>query len=172
MLLFVVAVGWALVLVSWLRSRSETRGVNSITSFSRHLSVLERTSPARQALVAVDESDEVGGRRPLSYSPLQPLAVHRPRRPGRMTLTEARRRRRDVLVALAAATVVLGGLALTVGSAFIALFVVALVALGGYLGLLVRAQRIGAEREAKVRFLPTPAPVEVSSSYWLQQSAN
>ncbi len=168
MLLFVVAVGWVLVLASWLRARTETRGVNSISSFSRHLSVLERTSPARQGQGGVEAADEGAVVRPLRHAP---IGLATAGRPGRMTLSQARRRRRDVLVGLGAATAVLAVLALTVGAVFVALFVLAAVAMGAYVALLVRAQRIGAERDAKVRYLPQPTTLD-SSGYWLQQSAN
>ena len=45
LVLFVLAVVWAVYLVSWMRSRTSHRRVNSISSFSNHLSILERTTP-------------------------------------------------------------------------------------------------------------------------------
>ena len=49
MVLFIIAVLWALYLVSWAKSRTEHRSVNSISTFNKHLSVLERTAPGRSA---------------------------------------------------------------------------------------------------------------------------
>ena len=47
MVLFILAVVWALYLASWLRSRAQgRRNSNSIASFNKHLSVLERARPA------------------------------------------------------------------------------------------------------------------------------
>ena len=45
LVLFVLAVVWAVYLVSWIRSRTEHHRVNSISSFSNHLSILERAAP-------------------------------------------------------------------------------------------------------------------------------
>ncbi len=171
MLLFIVAIGWLLVLASWLRSRTEGRGVNSISSFSRHLSVLERTSPARPTIGMGPAADGGPRRAPLTvvgngHVPGRSL------RPATMSLRQARRRRRDVLVALVAATALFGVLALVVGAVFGVLFLLTGGALGAYVVLLARAQRIGAEREAKVRYLPAPAPVDTTTGYWLQQSGS
>jgi hypothetical protein len=171
--MFIVAVGWLLVLASWLRSRTETRGVNSISTFSRHLSVLERTSPARHGVDVVDATHAAGVARPTPMTPM--LSADTPYRAapaGRMSLARARRRRRDVLVGLVAATAVFGVLAVVAGTLFVAAFVLAAVALGAYVALLARAQHRRAEREAKVRYLPPPTTVETSTGYWLQQSGS
>ncbi len=107
--LFILAVVWALYLASWLRSRAHHRSRNSISSFSRQLIVLDRT-----------RSDEVlGGStlplgasgRPvvssssrLTYAPIDPL-VRPPQVRGFLsgapiTRQDAQRRRRDVLLLL------------------------------------------------------------------------
>jgi hypothetical protein len=53
LVLFVLAIVWAVYLVSWIRSRTEhTRG-NSISSFSNHLSILERAAPDSTSSVGV-----------------------------------------------------------------------------------------------------------------------
>ena len=49
MVLFLLAVVWAIYIASWARSRTEHRSVNSISSFTKHLSVLERTTPGRSS---------------------------------------------------------------------------------------------------------------------------
>ena len=54
--LFLLAVIWAVYLASWIRSRSEHRSVNSISSFNKHLSVLERTSRRARASPARSDS--------------------------------------------------------------------------------------------------------------------
>ena len=87
MILFVLAVVWAVYLASWLRNRSEHKSVNSISSFSRHLSVLERATPGSRQPVS---RAQVPGNFP-GYAPV--------RRNG-MSLSTARRRRRDVLFVL------------------------------------------------------------------------
>ena len=148
MVLFILAVMWLGVGISWARSRRDHRGVNSISSFSKHLSVLERTSPA------------VPGRSPSRSSgrptPIYPAVGYIPPRPP-MSLSNARRRRRNVLTALAGAAV--GTLVLIpfAGSMMVMLQVLADVLLVAYLGLLIRTQRLAVERRQKVRYLPRPA---------------
>lgn len=158
MLVVVVTVGWLLYIGSWMRARTESRRSNSIHSFSKHLSVLGGTTPAR--------SIHPGA----SVIPLRPGMLDR-RLPTRgLTLGQARRRRRDVLVALGGATVVFGALSLFVGGLANVLFVLSAVLLAAYVGLLARAQRIGGERRAKVRYLPSSRSVE--PVLLLQRSAN
>ena len=142
MVLFILAVVWAVYLASWFRSRTEHRRVNSISSFNRHLSVLERTSPARHGISAVARSP----RPPSIYGPVRTAG------PG-MTLTDARRRRRDVLYALTGVALVGLVLAVTLGGPFVVLCVLAVALLAGYVVALVRAQQLAQERRAKVRYL-------------------
>lgn len=169
MFLFLVAVGWAIYLASWLRSRTENRSVNSISSFNKHLSVLERTSPARAGLPSVatpaprSSQAGFGGAAGPVYGPV---------RRSVMTLDEARKRRRDVLFALAGAAIVTLAGAVVVGGPFIALQLIADLLLAGYLVLLVRAQRLAVERRSKVRYLaPAVAPV-AEVPYLVPQSAS
>ncbi len=161
MVLFVLAVIWAVYLASWLRGRSEHRSVNSISSFNKHLSVLERTSPARQGSAG-------GGRSSVTYTGYGPL-----RRPAAMTRGEARRRRRDVLFVLAGAVLVTLMLAVLAGGLLVYLQLLADVALVGYLGLLVHTQRLAADRRNKVRYLaPMGAMNEIESTYLVSHSAS
>ena len=159
MLVVVVTVGWLLYIGSWMRARTESRRSNSIHSFSKHLSVLGGTTPVRSVHPGA------------SVIPLRPgMPLRRLAAPG-LSLNQARRRRRDVLVGLGGATALFAVIALFVGGIASVLFAVSAVLLAAYVGLLVRAQRIGGERRAKVRYLPqtgsAPEPV-----YLLQRSAN
>jgi Flp pilus assembly protein TadB len=168
--LTILAVVWAIYLVSWFRSRAGHRSVNSISSFNRHLSVLERTSPARHGISAVAH-------------PARPASIYGPGRPAPvMTLAAARRRRRDVLYGLTGGVLLALVLAVTLGGPFVVLFPVAVVALFGYVAALVRAQHLAQERKAKVRYLrqsglgPVPAAddepaADLSPAYLLSSSA-
>ncbi|MCX7622030.1 MAG: hypothetical protein N2037_14455, partial [Acidimicrobiales bacterium] len=132
MVLFILAVLWAGVGLSWLRSRTEHRSVNSISSFSNHLNVLARTSPARRGLdVVTDRSpNRLGGPYPLYRAPCsRPVPV--------MTLSQARRRRRDVLFGLTGGSVFLLFLAAVIGGVFVVLGILAFGLLGAYVALLV-----------------------------------
>lgn len=144
MVLFILAVVWAVYLFSWVRSRAETRSVNSISSFNKHLSVLERTSPARTPIS--------GGPVTRMDGRISPPANGAPR-----TLDSARRRRRDVLFILVGTSLVTLLLAAVAGGFFIALFVLSAGLTAAYVALLVRAQRLAIERRTKVVYLPTEA---------------
>jgi hypothetical protein len=161
--LFVLAVIWAVYLASWLRGRAEHRSVNSISSFNKHLSVLERTSPARPR-------DTAGASRTaLPYPTYDPTG----RRAGAMSRSQARRRRRDVLFALAGAVLVTLMLAVLVGGVFVYVQLLADVALIAYVGLLVHTQRLATERRNKVRYLaPMGSMSELESPYFVPQSAS
>jgi hypothetical protein len=165
--LFVLAVIWAVYLASWIRSRGEHRSVNSISSFNKHLSVLERTSPARQGAGRPSTVGTYGAAAPYSgFGPVGP-------RPSRMSRHEARRRRRDVLFALAGGALVTLMLAVVLGGPFVYLQLLADVLLVGYIGLLVHTQRLAADRRNKVRYLAPVAPMtDVESPYLVPRSAS
>ncbi len=165
MVLFIIlAFAWAWYLVTWAKSRRETRGVNSISSFSHHLSVLERTSPARPGRHSF--ANRPSGR----PEPIFPAASYTPPRPP-MSISAARRRRRSVLYVLAALAVSTLVLIPFAGTTMIALQVLTDLMLVGYLALLVRGQRHASERRSKVHYLPnTVAATE--PQYLLQRSAN
>lgn len=162
MVLFILAVVWAVYLASWLRSRSRHRSVNSIASFNRHLTVLERTSPARHGIAAVPHRGRLGAASGV------PRSIPR----GGMRLDEARRRRRDVLYGLLGAAFVTFSLAVVAGGGFVWLHLLVDALLVAYVVLLVRAQRLAQERRAKVRFLaPVPGDAPAVPAYLLQSSA-
>jgi hypothetical protein len=164
--LFLLAVIWAVYLASWIRSRTEHRSVNSISSFNKHLSVLERTSPARQGLTASPTH------RPTApYS--GPVGMGAIRRHAGMTLSEARRRRRDVLYTLGGVALVTLMLAVVVGGSFIWLHLFADALLLTYVGLLLYGQRLASERRNKVRYLPPMGAVaDLDTPYLVPQSAS
>lgn len=161
LVLLILAAIWALVLIPpFLRTRAEGRPADSIVDFRRQLGVLQRTAPHRfgAANSLHDPYD-----RPVLAPPvrgLTPAAVR--------TLTaDARRRRtikrrRDVFVGLLAAM----GVSLVLSrfgplSALIWAHVLLDLAFAGYVAVLVQLRNLSAEREVKVRYLPTStAPVE------------
>jgi hypothetical protein len=141
LVLFVLAVVWAVYLVSWIRSRTEHSRVNSISSFSNHLSILERAAPGSATPVVPVAS----GSAPLRGS--EYFAPHRP------TLSPQKKRRRDILFGLAGATGVTLLGAFAFGGFMILLFLLSLGAFGGYVVLLANAQKQKLERQAKVRYM-------------------
>jgi hypothetical protein len=160
--LIILAIVWAAVLVPpWLRNRSESRPADSITSFRRQLSVLERTTPGTVA----PASRFAPYRRP--YGSRSSIAS-----PGfAMSRREAQKRRRDIVAGMIAAmfgSLVLSfvpGLRVMLGLhlALDVLFVL-------YVVMLIQVRRMTEERESKVRFLPAPGAAE--PALLLRRSAN
>lgn len=139
---------WVAVLVPpLLRNRSET--ADSISSFQRHLSILERTSPATGRIT--------GTRR---------TAAPQPWSPGR---ARGRKRRRDVLVTLAGGAAFTLLLAVALGGAVWFLSVAAAAVTVVYVSLLVRVRKAEEERRVKVRYLPAQ-PVEEIPAYALRRA--
>ena len=163
MVLLVLAVVWTVYLFTWVRSRRDRRGVNSISTFSHHLSVLERTSPARPSGVLSISSRPQG-----RLAPIYPAVGYRPPRAS-MSLTEARRRRRNVLVGLAAAALLTMVLLPFLGSFVVVLHLLIDALLVTYVVLLLHNQRLAVERREKVRYLPHVGATE--PAYLLARSA-
>lgn len=153
-LLLLAAIWAAFLLPPILRARSEVRPNGSITDFRRQLGVLARTTPGSVA-------------RPLAVGPALG-ARSKPARPSRSTI----KRRRDILFGLLAvmgATLVLGlvpGLRVLWG-----VHVVADVLFVAYVAALIRLRNVAAEREMKLRFLPTSAGAP-EPALLLRRSAN
>lgn len=141
LVLFVLAVVWAVYLVSWIRSRTEHRRVNSISSFSNHLSILERATPGGSSSTA----PVAQGTTPLRGGDY--FAPHRPK------LSPQKKRRRDILFGLAGATGVTLLGAFAFGGIMYLLFLMTLAAFVGYVVLLANAQKQKLERQAKVRYM-------------------
>jgi hypothetical protein len=151
--ILILAVIWAAVLLPpWFQNRRENRPSDSIASFRQQLSVLQRATPG-------SSSRTVGSHVAPAGSAITSLHMHRPvarveARRHAMRRAEARKRRRDVLITLfgaAAATLVL---AAVLGGAVWALHLAVDVVLVLYIALLLQIAQRGAEREAKVRYLP------------------
>lgn len=159
MVLLVLAVIWAVVIGCWLKDRAGSRGGgDSVLSFRRQLSTLQRTGPFRQATP--------------SFGHLPP-ALGRPAVRQARGAALARKRRRDILFTLLALVGLTFLLAVSLQSvAAIYAFFLCDVLLGGYVVLLRRAQRSSEERRAKVLRLDTrrgaqagePAPLLLNRS--------
>jgi hypothetical protein len=139
--LLLLAVIWAAVLIPpMVRARAESRPAGSITDFRRQLRVLARTTPYASASP--------------SYAAAVP--VRRPV-PARRRASSVKRRR-DILVGLLVAMA--GSLLFGVLPPLRVLWLVHVVLdvlFVAYVALLVYMRNLAAEREMKVRFLPTAA---------------
>lgn len=180
LVLIILAAIWAAVLLPpYLQSRSESRPADSISAFRNQLSVLERRSGVAST---GSRPPSAVGRRPVradgaTVTPFgrAPMAAHRGAArpaydPARLARAEAKKRRRDILFTLAAAsaiTLVLGALAAPV----LVVHLLVDVLLAGYVALLVRMKRIADERATKVRYL-RPAPVAFRPELALRRTAN
>ena len=161
MLLFLLAIAWAMFALSWIRSRSDRRGVNSISSFSKHLSVLGRSTPVGYSAPGYQAPGSSMPIMPVSYAPAR----------SSMSLADARRRRRTVLMGLSGLTLFTLVLVPFGGTLMLAAFLVTLALLAGYVVLLLRTQKLAAERRAKVHYLPASPPA-VDAAFYLQHSVN
>ena len=156
--LIVLAAVWAAFLLPpILRARSEHRPSGSITDFRRQLHVLARSTPAGNVA-----PQAIPGRvvpiRPLGPTHA-PTHAATPLRLGRSRQTV--KRRRDIFVGLLAAMV--GSLVLGFLEPLRILWSIHLVLdllFVAYVGALVYLRNLAAEREMKVRFLPTAAAPE------------
>ncbi len=166
---------WATVLIyPILRARTEGGFGDSIGTFRRHLSVLERAAPNSvspanrlrlpqspgippyrpgvRGRAGSGPARSVPGRR---YSPAAATAATVRRR-------KLQRRRRDVLFTLL--TGMIGSLLLGFIPGLSMMLVVCagfVVLLAGYVGLLIRLRNLATEREMKLTLLP-PAPAQVA----------
>jgi Ca2+/Na+ antiporter len=149
LVLFILAVIWAAVLLPpYLQNRSESRPADSISSFQRQLSVLERRAGTAAPSVRRVEGGSPRASRAVGITPGSSLA------PVRMSRSMARKRRRDVLFTLAAAATLTFPLAVIMGGPVWALQVLCDLMLAGYVVLLVQVQQRVVERDSKVHYLP------------------
>ena len=172
MVLLVLAVVWGVLLVSWLRSRTEGTFSDSVGTFRRHLNVLERAAPSTVLPANRLRTGPIAGRAGTAYRvPVRsgymarpgyaarpmtgPGSGLRPPSAARLRRQQAQKRRRDVFFALLAVVVGTFLLALIPGlSALWSIQVAADVILVGYVALLVRMRNLAAERELKLTFMP------------------
>jgi hypothetical protein len=169
--LIILAVVWALYLASWFhsRTRGRRRSSNSIASFNKHLSVLERTRPyeapvpgrplravptpaARAAAVgAASTVTALAASRPGQAPSRRRAAVRSSGAPR--TVADAQRRRREVLAVLAGLNLIALAAAMALGGiGFVALGITATLVVV-YLFLLAQAQQLAIERREKVHYL-------------------
>lgn len=143
LVLFILAVIWAAVLLPpYLQNRSESRPADSISSFQRQLSVLERRA------VVVNPAFQRSAPSGRSFnSELSPAL--------RVSRSEAKKRRRDVLFTLAGAAGVTFLMAVMLGGPVWGLHLICDLLLGGYVVLLAQVQQRAMERDDKVRYLPS-----------------
>jgi hypothetical protein len=165
---------WAVVLiVPFVRARTNGNLGDSIGTFSRHLSVLERAAPTSvnpanrlklpvgQAVIPPYRPPTASGASRGRQNGFAPMPSRRPSAPYLTSASahrrrQAQKRRRDVLYALLAGmagSLLLSrihglGVMLAVQVVFDLLFV-------GYVALLIRLRNLSAEREMKLTFLPT-----------------
>jgi hypothetical protein len=140
LVLIILVLIWAAVLLPpYLQNRSESRPADSISSFQKQLSVLER------------RSNTIGGGS-HSVSRITSAASYNA---ARMSRSDARKRRRDVLFTLAAAAAITLPLAFMLGGSVWMLQLLCDVLLAGYVVLLAQTTQRAAERDLKVRYLPT-----------------
>jgi membrane protein implicated in regulation of membrane protease activity len=143
LVLFILAVIWAAVLLPpYLQNRSESRPADSISSFQRQLSVLERRA------VVVNPNLQRTSSTGRSFSADLSPAI-------RLSRNEAKKRRRDVLFTLAGAAGVTFLMALLLGGSVWGLHLICDLLLAGYVVLLVQLQQRAMERDVKVRYLPS-----------------
>lgn len=179
LVLIILAAIWAAVLLPpYLQGRSESRPADSISAFRNQLSVLERragastgyrpTSGAGRRTVRADGPTVAAfGRAPVA-------ATHRGAgRPGydpaRVARAEAKKRRRDILFTLVAASAITLVLSLVAAPVLVVHLLID-VLLAGYVALLLRMKRIAEERAMKVRFL-RPTPVAYRPELALRRTA-
>jgi hypothetical protein len=153
MVLLILAVIWAAVLVPpWLQNRKESRPGDSIASFRQQLHVLERAAPGyRPSSGTVTRLAD--HRSPVAAPVPTPVATASTRRPEALRRAEVRKRRRDVFLTLLGAVGLTFLMALAIGGPVWTLHLGVLILFAGYVGMLVKLQQQGAEREVKVRYL-------------------
>jgi hypothetical protein len=167
----------AVILVPLVRARTEGTLGDSIGTFRRHLSVLERAgptsvSPANRLRTPASQATIPPYRRPAAAGAARgrqgALAGTAGPRSGPPRLSaaaiqrrhQAQRRRRDVLFTLLAAMAASLLLSMIHGlHIMLVVHVVLDILFVVYVGLLIRMRNLAAEREMKLTFLPRAGPV-------------
>lgn len=158
MVLVILAVIWAAVLLPpFLQNRSENRPADSISTFRNQLHVLERRSMGSGPTV-----NRPRAARPVTAPVPQARAGSAPAARAnfdraRLARLNAKKRRRDILVTLLAAS----GLTLVLGVLMAPVLMLHLtidVLLVTYVALLIRQRKLAEERSMKVRYLSQSRP--------------
>jgi hypothetical protein len=169
--LLVLAIVWGVLLVSWLRSRRQNTAYDSVGTFRRHLTVLERAAPST---VAPANRLRTGGVPEHVIPAYRPPGVGRGGHSGRLVAgasgglrppsaaalrrRQAQRRRRDVFFVLLAGVVGSFLLAMLPGMSIMwSVQVMFDIVFTLYVALLVRSRNLTAERELKLTFMPSPS---------------
>ncbi|HEX7095359.1 MAG TPA: hypothetical protein VF183_05715 [Acidimicrobiales bacterium] len=149
-----LAAAWAALLLPDLRGRGSSRRSDSIKNFSRQLSTIERTRPGNRPSARVVAFPHRG---------VAPVAGVRhgvaPRSVAPRSSAQARQRRRNVLLALLALSVLSLAAGVIVTPLFFVVHVVADVALGGFVWLLVEHRNRTYERRTRAEMRRVPEPV-------------
>ncbi len=174
MVLLVLAILWGVLLVSGLRSRSDSTLANSVGTFRHHLRVLERAAPPTVAPAnRLRGGNGTGGHMIPAYrSHVNPMPGQRVPGQGRSQVAvtggrrvplatyrrrQVQRRRRDVFFTLLLGAVGSFAVAMIPGVSVMwpvqGLFDVALIL---YVVLLIRMRNLAAERELRATFMPEP----------------
>ncbi len=182
MVLVVLAIVWAVLLVGWFKTRTSNPFQDSVVSFKRNLSVLERSSPMRIApanRLRVASRPVNGASQGMRRNSSQGYP-RVGRSPGVVTPSAssganalfmqrraAQRRRRDVLLSLIAGAAGSFLLALVPGMSVVWVVQVAFdLITAGYIALLVQIRNLTGERERKVSYMqPTRQASRRRSSY-------
>ncbi len=145
-LVFLVGMWVALLAGPLLQHRGSggNRGGDSIETFQRQLSVLDRNRGIRSGTV---RSSAMVGRAPVGRPPM-------PVRPGAPRARMAAQRRKMIVTVLSGSTFTFLLLSFIQGGLFVPLCIVSAVLTVGYVGLMVYLLGAHAEREMKVAFLP------------------
>ena len=163
MVLLLLAVIWAAVLIPpMVRARAESRPSGSITDFRRQLRVLARTNPVSAYSPSSPSLAAPSMVRPVQY---RPVAAGR--------RTSSAKRRRDILGGLLVAMA--GSLLFGVLPPLRVLWLVHVVLdvlFVAYIALLVYMRNLAAEREMKVRFLPTAGARSPEPALLLRRSGS
>ncbi len=178
MLLVALAIIWAAVLIPpMLRARAEGRPADSFGTFRHQLHVLKRTAPPAVAPANSLSASVVARRQAQAQAQAKAKTAQvAPQRavgiPNPESVRRARtlRRRRDVLLALMAASGVTFLLAFLGLSVLWTLHLLFDIAFAGYVVMLVRIRNAAAERDMKLRFLP--GAVQAEPALLLRRSAN
>ena len=173
MVLSLLAVVWLAVLAPPLLRRGvETRRSDSVGDFRRHLGVLQRTGPSVIAPAHTRMARQVP-----PYAPGLPV-VRRATRVARANRSQTLRRRRNVLLGLLATTVIFLAVGAMPGLHIVlAVALLSVLTLAGYVAMLIRMRNVAAERDMKLTFLPGAAsmgPVlpAVDPGLFLRRSAS